>query len=69
MNQRVLEFAKHHGYETALRLKNWKGYKVYEPIVDQKKITFVGLPLIILEKGNEIRLSTPKEAFEYMDNH
>ena len=42
----------------------WKGYRVYVP---QKKTRgAVGYPLVILEKGEEIRISTPKESIEYL---
>lgn len=68
MNERVIEFARSQGYETALRLKNWKGYEVYEPMVSKDEVSFTGIPLVILVRGEEIRMSTPDEAFEQQNS-
>lgn len=64
----VIEFAKKNGYETAEKLNNWNGYECYEPIMDSKKETAIGPPLIILVKGEKIRMSTPDEAFQQIDD-
>ena len=48
----------HKGYD-------WNGYEVYELEFDKKSC--VGLPLVILVKGEEVRLSTPDESLEYLD--
>lgn len=63
-DKQVNEFARKHGYEKAEYLKKWKGYRCYEPIMSKGKISFSGLPLLILVKGDEIRMSTPEEAME-----
>lgn len=68
MRQKVIEFAISQGYETALRLKNWKGFEVYEPIMKKDEVSFTGLPLLILVKGDEIRMSTPEEALEQLNS-
>lgn len=68
MNERVIEFARSQGYETALRLKNWKGFEVYEPIMKKDEVSYTGLPLLILVKGDEIRMSTPEEALEQLNS-
>ena len=44
---------------------DWNGFEVFE--LDFEKNTRVGLPLVILVKGEEVRLSTPYESFEYLD--
>lgn len=44
--------------------KEWKGYEVYVPVYSQPAL--VGLPLVILVKGNEQRISTPEESLEYL---
>lgn len=59
----IKEFAKNQGYDEAIYLKDWKGYECYEPISGDD-ITYTGLPLVILVKGDEIRMSTPEEAME-----
>lgn len=64
----VIAFAKKNGYETAKKLNNWNGYECYEPIMDSKKESAVGPPLLILVKGESIRMSTPDEAFKQMDD-
>ena len=64
----MIAFAKKNGYETAEKLNNWNGYECYEPIMDSKKETAVGPPLLILVKGEKIRMSTPDEAFQQMDD-
>ncbi len=68
MRQKVIEFAISQGYETALRLKNWKGFEVYEPIMKKDEVSYTGLPLLILVKGDEIRMSTPEEALEQLNS-
>lgn len=45
--------------------KSWKGYNVYKP--EYKAEAIVGLPYVILEKDGKARVSTEKEAFEYLD--
>lgn len=42
-----------------------KGYNVYKP--EYKDGAIVGLPYVILEKDGKARISTEKEAFEYLD--
>ena len=68
MSQKDIEkFAKEHGYETAEFLCEWRGFKCYEPIINENAAAFVGLPLIILEdKEGNIRMSTPDEAMQQM---
>lgn len=66
--EKVKAFAKKNGYETAEKLNSWNGYECYEPIMDSKKETAVGPPLLILVKGENIRMSTPDEAFQQMDD-
>lgn len=44
----------------------WNGYDVYIPEYDQ--FSYVGLPFIVLVRGDEVRISTEDEAFEYLDN-
>lgn len=44
---------------------SWKGYEVYEPVYDEP--VYIGLPLVILAKGDEVRISTDEESLEYLD--
>ena len=64
--KQVISFAQRNGYETVEKLNNWNGYECYEPIMDSKKETELGPPLMILVKGDKIRMSTPDEAFQQL---
>lgn len=68
-NKDVVKFAKEHGYDGAKYIGVWKEYKVYEPYMDDKQVSYIGLPLVILvnEKG-EIRMSTSDEAMAALDD-
>lgn len=44
--------------------KDWNGYKVFVPVY--KKETYVGYPLVVLAKGDEVRVSTIDESLEYL---
>ena len=65
--KQVISFAQKNGYETVEKLNNWNGYECYEPIMDSKKETELGPPLLIFVKGDKIRMSTPDEAFQQLD--
>lgn len=63
--EKVLKFAKEKGYDGAEYLKKWKGHSAYEPIFGNgEEPCCVGLPLVILDNGKEIRMSTAEECFE-----
>ena len=63
----IIKFAKENGYETVKRLDiQFKGYEVYEPSFDDE-MPVVGLPLFILAKGTELRLTSPEECFKILD--
>ena len=47
------------------RRPDWKGYEVYAPVC--KKYCRVGLPLCVLVKDGQVRLTTPEESLEYLD--
>ena len=63
---RVVKFAKSEGYGDALPLGKWRGYDAYEPVFDGG-ISYVGPPLMILVKGETIRMSTPEEGYQQID--
>ncbi|CAL7909873.1 hypothetical protein [Fusobacterium necrophorum] len=60
---KIVEFAKNQGYDNVKFLKQWNGYSCYEPYFSDG-ISFTGLPLVILVKEDEIRMSTPEESME-----
>ncbi len=59
----VLKFAIENGYDGCDKDLPWRGYEVYSPIVNE--FAYIGLPLVILVKGDDIRLSTDSECFAY----
>lgn len=63
----IQEFAKTNGYDEAKHIGDWKGYKVFNPIIKTDTPLYIGYPLKILKKGQELRLSTIKESFELME--
>lgn len=67
---KIIAFAKEQGYDSIAPLGKWREYECYEPIFDgstEDEPAIVGPPLIILVKGDEIRMSTEEEAFQQMD--
>ena len=68
MIEAIIEFAKENGYQTAAYLGEWCGFKCYEPIMSEGEISFIGLPLLILEdKEGNIRMSTPEESMQQLN--
>lgn len=59
-------YAKKMGYESAVFRLKWKGYNVYEPIYSDE-LSYIGLPLMILEKGGNFRMTNVDESFELLD--
>ena len=66
--EQVKEFAKQQGYDNALYLGKWKEYDAFEPVFDGADVSFVGLPFMILAKGDTVRMSTSDEAFEQIQD-
>lgn len=67
---KVIAFAKKQGYDGVSPLGKWREYDAYEPTFEgtnEDTPAFVGPPLMILVKENEIRMSTVEEAFQQMD--
>ncbi|MGN0999685.1 MAG: hypothetical protein ACI4PO_09055 [Faecousia sp.] len=65
----IVEFAKKNGYSDVSPLGKWKEYDAYEPIFEgasENEPACVGQPLMILVKGEEIRMSTIDEAHAQM---
>ena len=42
----------------------WNGYDVFIPVYRGNPV--IGLPRVLLQKGEEARISTTDEAFEYL---
>lgn len=67
--EEIKAFAKKQGYDNVLYLEKWKGFDVYEPVFDGDEPSFVGVPLVILVKGDTVRMSTVEEAFEQLNHN
>jgi len=65
--EKVKDFAKQQGYDDVLSIGKWKGFDAYEPVFNGEEPSFIGVPLLILVKGDSIRMSTVEEAFEQLD--
>lgn len=65
----ITAFAKKQGYDGVLPLGKWKEYDAYEPTFkgSDEDMAAVGPPLMILVKGDEIRMSTVEEAYEQIE--
>ena len=55
------------GADSCKRGKNWNGYEVYIPVYVNGGYV-VGLPLVVLVKDGDVRISTEEEAYEYLDH-
>lgn len=66
--QDILTFGKNMGYDDLERVDNRRGFEVYQPVYPGKDIVYAGLPFVILVKDDEIRLSTPEEALDRMQD-
>ena len=67
MNRRkVLEFAKAQGYDDVRHIGKWRRFDTWEPFIKREgenEFPKIGLPFLILVKGDTIRMSTEDEAF------
>ena len=64
---KVIQYAKEQGYDSVEKSEPWNGFDVYVPIFEGDEMSIVGLPLVVLVKGEKIRMSTPDEAFQIID--
>ena len=65
MDKKVLEVIKALNADRAKRGADFKGYEVYIPVYSGE--VTVGFPLVVMKKGDEVRLSTEEESLEYLD--
>ena len=65
---KILEYAEMQGYDYAEKCDiTWNGYDVWKPKFDGEGVAIIGYPLVILVKGNEIRMSSKDESLEILD--
>lgn len=66
----IIKFAKSQGYDGVAPLGKWRDYDAYEPVINdtnEENPAIVGPPLIILVRGDEIRMSTEDEAYQQLE--
>lgn len=63
----VNEYAKSKGYDRAEFRREWRGYKVFEPLWDDDEVHYVGYPYKIMVKDGKARMQTFDECLAYMD--
>lgn len=66
---KILKFAQSKGYENVKFLCRWNGWDCYEPIMNDGAIRFVGYPLVIMVKGDMIRISKGEESLKINSIH
>lgn len=63
--EKIQEFADKNDFGKVVKSYPWNGYECYEPYVeDDEELPTVGEPIVILVKGDTIRISTPKESYD-----
>ncbi|MBO6258148.1 MAG: hypothetical protein J6M93_02265 [Succinivibrio sp.] len=66
-HEKIVEFVRAQGYSNvSAEGVKWRNYEVYEPKVSLMKAK-LGLPQMVLVKEDKIRLSTPEEAYAFLD--
>ena len=63
----IKDFAVENGYDDVKYIGEWKGYKVFNPIIKSDKPLCLGYPLKILKKNDELRISSIPESLEILD--
>lgn len=67
--KKVNAFAEKQGYDHAKFLCTWRGFRCYEPMMGSEGTNHLGLPLLILvDQAGKIRMSTPEEAMEQLND-
>jgi len=67
-DKQVLKYAKIRGYDKVEKYDiAWNGYDVWHPGFKGNGVPIIGYPLVILVKGDEIRMSSKDESLEILD--
>lgn len=60
----ILRFAQKIGYDGFQFHCKWNGWDCYEPIMNANEVSYVGYLLVVMVKGDEIRVSTDEESLK-----
>lgn len=63
---KVLKFAKDHGFDTVEYKGQWKEFDIYKP--DKHEEYWIGDPVVIMVQGDKMRFSTYDESFQIYDD-
>lgn len=61
-----LKFAEKHGYKSVKYRGEWKKYKVYEMIMENKQV-YIGFPTFLISSDTAFRMATDKETLSILD--
>ena len=64
MDELIQELIEDLGAKSYKKGVDWNGYQVYIP--QYKGNPCIGLPYVVLQKGNDVRISTPDESMAYL---
>ena len=63
----LLKFAEKHGYKSVKYRGEWKKYKVYEMIMENKQ-AYIGFPTFLIASDTAFRMATDKETLLILDH-
>lgn len=63
----LLKFAEKHGYKSVKYRCDWKKYKVYEMIMENKQ-AYIGFPTFLIATDTAFRMATDKETLFILDH-
>ena len=64
MDELIQELVEDLGAKSYKKGVDWNGYQVFIP--QYKGSPCIGLPYVVLQKGEEVRISTPDESMAYL---
>lgn len=63
----ILKFAEKKGYKSVKYRCDWKKYKVYEMIMENKQ-AYIGFPTFLVATDTAFRIATDKETLSILDH-
>ena len=63
----ILKFSEKRGYKSAKYRCEWKKYKVYEMIMENKQ-AYIGFPTFLIATDTAFRIATDKETILILDH-
>lgn len=65
--EKVKELILDLGYSRCRYVGKWNGYNVWGPDpADETEIRYIGLPVFVLENGEDVHYTTPQEGMEIL---